>query len=548
MNEGMDLRQYLALGKKWWWLIIICLSIGAVIGFATTPQAVPSYQATTTLVVGTSIQTTNFDTTDLRNSVQLAKTYANMAQRQPVIQGVIDTLHLKQNWKALANQLTIVNVPETQLLEITATSTSAAEAKAIADEIANQLIALSPSAIQEKKDTESRQFVQQRLADLQSKIEAGQERLNTLEATMQGSLSADEIQELQTEITNLEKLISDWENTYTQLFIFLETDKAPNNLALFESAQVNTGSTAASPSRNALLGGFLGLIVSLGIIFLVEYMDDTIKATPDITNTLELTSLGRVDKIDGKLPYDRLLVGQDPFSPISEEYRIIRSNLQFMSVDYPLKSILITSPSPAEGKSITAANLGIVMAQAGFKTVIVDTDLRRPVQHKLFQLADAAGLTDLLRSSATNIDPYLNPTPINNLYVMTSGTIPPNPSELLGSQRMADFVEALRDMADIVIYDSPPVLAVADALVLSNQVDGVAVVVQAKKTRLESARQALMTLHQGGAYIIGGILNRSKEKSAGYYQYYHHGSTNGHVPAHSPIPAEPQRHRQKSPF
>ncbi|MCB0194098.1 MAG: CpsD/CapB family tyrosine-protein kinase [Anaerolineae bacterium] len=277
-------------------------------------------------------------------------------------------------------------------------------------------------------------------------------------------------------------------------------------------------------------------------------MDDTIKSTTDLTHTLELTSLGRVDKIDGKSPYERLLIDQNPFSPISEEYRIIRSNLQFMSIDHPLKSILITSASPAEGKSITAANLGIVMAQAGFKTVIVDTDLRRPFQHTLFQIDTAAGLTDLLSSAATNIDPYLNATPVHNLYVMTSGTIPPNPSELLGSQRMADFVDALRDMADIVIYDSPPVLAVADALVLANQVDGVALVVQAKKTRLEAAQHALTTLYQGGANIIGGILNRSNEKSAGYYEYYHHNSANGHGPSQPPIPTEPQRHHHKSPF
>ncbi|MCB0170825.1 MAG: CpsD/CapB family tyrosine-protein kinase, partial [Anaerolineae bacterium] len=171
-----------------------------------------------------------------------------------------------------------------------------------------------------------------------------------------------------------------------------------------------------------------------------------------------------------------------------------------------------------------------------------------PVQHQLFDVPNQTGLTNLLSSLDTNIDPYLKPTQTKNLYVITSGTIPPNPSELLGSQRMADLIDALRNMADIVLYDSPPVLAVADALVLANQVDGVALVVQAKKTRLGGARQALMTLYQSGANIIGGILNRNKEKRSGYYYYYSsHSTVNGHGPTPSPVQVQPHR-RKKVPL
>lgn len=542
MNEGMDLRQYAAIGLKWWWLMLIGLLLGAGVGFVITKQQPPTYQATTTLIVGPSIQAANLNTTDIRDSAELAWTYAAMAKRQPVLQNVIDQLGLNRDWEALVGQIGVEPVLDTQLLEITAKSTSPDEARAIADEIANQLILLSPSAIHQQEDTASRQFVQQRLSGLQAKIEAGQERLNELESAMQGSLSADEIQEMQTEINNLESLVADWENNYTQLYIFLESGKSPNNLTVFEAAQVKAKTTGSSPTRNALLGGILGLIVALGIIYLIEYIDDTVKSTDHLVQTLELTSLGRVDQIGGATTRERLIVDLDPFSPISEEYRIIRSNLQFMSIDHPLKSLLVTSPSPGEGKSITTANLGIVMAQAGFKTVIVDTDLRRPVQHDLFEMPNQMGLTNLLSSLETNIDPYLKPTQTKNLYIIPSGTIPPNPSELLGSQRMADLTDALRNMADIVLYDSPPVLAVADALVLANQVDGVALVVQAKKTRQGSARQALLTLHQAGANIIGGILNRNKEKRSGYYYYSGHHSVNGHGP--TPL-GQIQPHRRK---
>ncbi|MCB0182382.1 MAG: polysaccharide biosynthesis tyrosine autokinase, partial [Anaerolineae bacterium] len=492
--EGIDLRQYVAIGLKWWWLIVIGLGLGAAVGFITTTNQPPTYLATTTLIVGPSTQAANLNTTDIRNSAELAWTYTAMAKRQPVLQKVSDQLGLNRDWETLVGQIAVEPVLDTQLLEITAKSTSPDEARAIADEVANQLILLSPSSVHQQQDADSRQFVQQRLSGLQTKIEAGQERLNSLEAAMQGSLSAGEIQEMQREINSLESLVAGWENNYTQLYIFLESGKAPNNLTVFEPAQVKAQTASSSPSRNGLLGGMFGLMAALGLIYLIEYIDDTVQSSEQLTQTLELTSLGRVDQIDGTTARERLIVDHDPFSPVAEEYRIIRSNLQFMSIDHPLKSILITSPSPGEGKSITTANLGIIMAQAGFKTVIVDTDLRRPVQHQLFDVPNQTGLTNLLSSVDTNIDPYLKPTQTKNLYVITSGTMPPNPSELLGSQRMADLIDALRNMADIVLYDSPPVLAVADALVLAHQVDGVALVVQAKKTRLGGARQALMTL------------------------------------------------------
>ncbi|MCB0169719.1 MAG: hypothetical protein KDJ97_04130, partial [Anaerolineae bacterium] len=198
MNEDMDIRQYVALGLKWWWLIAIGLCLGAVVGFITTKQQPPTYQATTTLIVGPSTQAANLNTTDIRDSAELAWTYAAMAKRQPVLQKVIDQLNLDRDWETLVGQITVEPVLDTQLLEITVKSTSSDEARVIADEIANQLILLSPSAIHAQEEAENRQFVEQRLSELQAKIEAGQTRINSLEEAMQGSLEADEIQELQT--------------------------------------------------------------------------------------------------------------------------------------------------------------------------------------------------------------------------------------------------------------------------------------------------------------------------------------------------------------
>jgi non-specific protein-tyrosine kinase len=205
-----------------------------------------------------------------------------------------------------------------------------------------------------------------------------------------------------------------------------------------------------------------------------------------------------------------------------------------MAVDKPAKAILVTSPDTGEGKSITLANLGVIMAQADLRTVIVDTDLRRPVMHKVFQVPNQEGLTDLLRSPSLQIDNQLKDTGVENLQVITSGPLPPNSSELLGSQRMVELIHQLEGIADVVIFDSPPVLAVTDAVVLSGRVSGVILIIEVGRTRRDTANQAIDRLRQVGAYLLGGVLNRVPRSGGGYYHYpYYARGTGPEVIEHS---------------
>jgi capsular exopolysaccharide synthesis family protein len=230
---------------------------------------------------------------------------------------------------------------------------------------------------------------------------------------------------------------------------------------------------------------------------------------------------------------------------------MVRSSMQFIAIDQPTKSILVTSSTPSEGKSTTVANLGAVMAQAGLKTVIVDADLRRPIQHQLFEVPNLGGLTDLLCSPDLEESSYLKKTKLENLYLIPSGVIPPNPSELLGSQRMAQLTIKLSELADVIIYDSPPALTVTDAVVLSNRVDGVVLVVEAGRTRRDAAQRAIASLQQAGANLLGGLLNRVSSKRGGYYYYYHHyypsNSRNGFSSDQKPVRTTP-RQRKWLPF
>jgi len=533
MTDTLDLRQYIQIALKWWWLIALMTVVGAATSYAVSQRQPPVYQATTTIMVGQSIKSTELDTRDIYISERLAQTYANIVRRQPVMQGVVDALQLPDTWQNLRDRVSVNSVRDTQLLEISVEAGSPEEAQVTADEVARQLIEMSPTSLEQQSENENQQFVRQRLADLQAKIEAGQTRLAALEDSMQGELSAEQVQTIQSEITDLETLISGWENNHTQLLLFIEGKASPNYLAIIEPAQADTSPVRPKVMQNTLLGGVVGLLLALGIVFLLEYLDDTLKSPGDLSASTGLTALGAIGRITGRDYAGKLITSKELFSAEAEAYRMIRSNIQFMAIDHPARAILITSPTPAEGKSTTVANLGVVMAQAGLKTVIVDADLRRPTQHNIFEIANVTGLTDLLRAPDGAIDRFLRPTTIENLRLLTSGALPPNPSELLGSQRMSQLQAQLLAQADVLLFDSPPALAVTDAMVLSSKVDGVVLVTEAGQTRREAARQAVVNLDQAGAKLLGGIVNQFSRKRGGYYYYYHHyyaSSPNGRGP------------------
>jgi capsular exopolysaccharide synthesis family protein len=199
---------------------------------------------------------------------------------------------------------------------------------------------------------------------------------------------------------------------------------------------------------------------------------------------------------------------------------MLRTNLQFSSVDHPLHSLLVTSSSPEEGKSFVVANIAVVMAQVGKRVVLVDADLRRPSQHLIFDLGNTVGLTTVLLDGDIHLAEVLQNTPVENLKVMTSGPIPPNPSEILGSLRMGHLIETMQEQADIIIFDSPPVTAVADATVLAARLDGTLLVIDSGRTRREMARRTKEALVAVGATVLGAVLNRLPERDSGYGYYY----------------------------
>jgi capsular exopolysaccharide synthesis family protein len=213
-----------------------------------------------------------------------------------------------------------------------------------------------------------------------------------------------------------------------------------------------------------------------------------------------------------------LITVSQPRSPVSEAYRTLRTSIQFLGLDRDLKTIMITSASPDEGKSTTLANLAVTFAEAGREVIAVDCDLRRPSLHRLFDVPNDRGLSKAI-SEDTPLEDVLLATTIQHLRVLPSGLVPPNPSEVLGSQRMNRVIEGLRALADIILFDAPPTIAVTDAAVLGVKVDGVLLVVSAGKTKRDHALKAKGLLEKVNAKVLGVVLNNVKFDGS-LYQYY----------------------------
>ncbi|TQS71271.1 CpsD/CapB family tyrosine-protein kinase [Ornithinibacillus gellani] len=214
-----------------------------------------------------------------------------------------------------------------------------------------------------------------------------------------------------------------------------------------------------------------------------------------------------------------LITKLNPKSPISEQFRTVRTNLQFAAVDEELRSMLVTSSSPSEGKSMTTANLAVVNAQQGKKVLLIDADMRKPTVHYTFRLDNLHGLSNILVGEGT-LQTATFASDVDNLDILSSGPIPPNPSELLGSKRMARLLQEALEIYDLVIFDTPPVLAVTDAQILANIVDGTLLVIRSGQTNIEAATRAKEALLPAKARLLGTVLNDREKRASNYYYYY----------------------------
>lgn len=291
-------------------------------------------------------------------------------------------------------------------------------------------------------------------------------------------------------------------------------------------SQLSVATTPTAPSNNTLtrdivLAVAVAVVGVAGFAFVRFYLDDSVKHTDDIEKMFGLPTVGSISRNDSKVKNgNELVVARAPKSIVSENIKSLRTNLQFAAVDRNLKTILVTSTNASEGKSFVSSNLAVSFAQAGKKVLIIDCDLRKGRLHRLFKTFNNAGLSNLLADNIKNLSNYIHNTTVENLDLITCGTYPPNPSELLSSQRNKKVLASLRNHYDIIILDGAPIGGLADSVILSSMADEVLIVTKdgfTSKSDLAATRDALRKVD---ANVAGVVFNTVNHRSAKYYSYY----------------------------
>jgi capsular exopolysaccharide synthesis family protein len=337
------------------------------------------------------------------------------------------------------------------------------------------------------------------------------------------------------------KLTSTLAEQFVILVQQLETPPGSNvpsvRVDVIAGPSAGTKPVAPQPLRNSGLALVLGLIVGIGAAALREAMDTTVKSGEQLTELADTPVLAAIP-YDPKARQAPLITQGSAQSTRAEALRQLRTNLRFVSVDREIKTIAVSSAIPNEGKSTTACNLAIVLAEAGKRVVLVDADLRRPRIAEYLGLEGAIGITNVLAGYST-LDQAVQQWGGTGLFALPSGTIPPNPSELLGSRHMVDMLAALRNTFDVIIIDTPPLLPVTDAAVLSAAVDGTIQVIRYGKTTTTQARSAAASLAAVDSRPLGFVLNMVPQKGAGAYTYYDYRSKGPSSGKHSGPPVPP---------
>jgi polysaccharide biosynthesis transport protein len=467
--------------------------------------------ATVTLLVDQSLITGSSSYFTLASD-KLPSTYGQMLMSQSLLEAVITKLGLVENPALLAAKIDVQPVLNTQLVRLNVEDPSPTRAKLIADTLAEIFIDQTQMLLA-KPYTDRLALMQTQMDGLSSQIEQTQADIETLMA---------EKSQAETELPPLESLLAGYR---ADLQIFQQNyEQASLNAASASDAVVilDQAHVPESPiQRNILyisIAAMVGLMVGTGLAFLLEQLNDRIRTSQDVNEKLGLTTLGMIAGLPKR--DDELVVNAQPRSYQAEAFRMLGTNIRLSNIVKSVHTLVVTSPASSEGKSLIVANLAIALAKMGMRVAVVDADLRLPRVHRLFGIGLGEGLTESLLKGG--FDGIIQSTKFEGLNVLTSGTLPPNPAEVLSSPQMAKLLEDLAQDVDLVIIDTPPLLAVADATILASKSDGVMLVLRSGYTPTQAVRDAIERLHHVRANLIGVVLNDVSTRKDNYYKYYGH--------------------------
>jgi succinoglycan biosynthesis transport protein ExoP len=522
--EEIELRDYLAVLRRRKWTVLLSVAVVVAAALAVSLAQTPVYQASADVLLQARSSEEIFspDADQLRFAADQARESNNaiaLMKSRSVREAVAAELEREPD--------VIIRPQEgSDVITISAESTDPVEAAEVATTYAETYIATRRQALVDDLLAASEE-VQAKVDEINAQIAGLDAAFADVDRRIGEADLASERQALQAERQRLEEAnaatrqtLQNQRNTYSEQLDRLQLARnltQTGGAQLVSAAAEPTTPVRPKPVRNAVLGVVVGLMLGVGLAFLREHLDDTVKDKDDLDRAApDLTVLGLIPAVPGwkDRGIPRVVSISDPTSQAAEAYRSLRTSVQFLSLDDPLRIIQVTSPNASEGKTTTLANLAVALSRAGQRVVVVCCDLRRPRIHEFFGLDNAVGFTSVLLGEAP-LSSALQQVKGERLALLASGPPPPNPSELLASKRTSDMLSALSRESDVVLVDSPPVLPVTDSMVLSRMVDATILVGTAGRTTRREYRRSLEVLQQVDANLVGTVLN-GVEDGGGY--------------------------------
>lgn len=516
----VNLNGSLSVLYRYWWLLLTAGGMAGLVTYHVMRQAPPTYVATTTLMVGDVLRSPKPGEGEFSVAQNLANGYAQIAQRQPVLDATVRTLGLPIGWEDLRKRIVVVHPNGALTIEIRAMDTNPTRARDIAATIADQIIATSPTLTRRQELEQRRQFIRDELGALQAKIEQGRAELVKKQAALAQESTARGVLDRQDEIKAIELNLTTWRTAYNDLLASLEGRSDPNSLTIIEPAAIPSSPAGPRATWYVLLAALGGVLVVAAGIVATEIFGRRVRSVDDIRSVLKQGHDGLVAYIPRLEPNDpAITVLGNPDSLAAEAYRLLAAQLRFGVLGSGPNMLLVTSAMNGEGKSSTAANLAAALALGGSRVILIDLDLRRPVVHTLFGLPNRGGASAMMRDGDFTIDRYAMHTALPRLRIVPAGTPVGNPTELLSRSGEALLLAAYEN-ADYVIVDGPPVLAVADAAVLTGFVPDTLFVARYERTNGNELRAAMDVLGSLPSRLRAVVLNAVPWEHLNLYGYY----------------------------
>jgi len=504
-EQTRDLRGYLAVVRlrKWTILVILALTIGLALIFSFLQT--PIYESTARILVKPNNQSVQ-QSTPIEDLVDM-DTEKELVQTTAVARLAAEQIGDETSLKDLLEHLRVEVPTDTQLLDIAFVAQDPRRAQAGAQAFAQAYITFKTR--QALVDIENaRAAIQERIDELETQVENAQRDLAGADP---GSLEEQQAQSLMDQLTSA--IVS----------ARLALPSLEVNPSQIVEAAILPG-VSASPKHilNGALALFVGLALGIGLAFLQERIDDRLRGRGDLEVTAGVPVLAVIPKVTTwkKREDSRLVILDEPKSAPSEAYRTLRTGVLFETRRTGVRTLMISGAGVGEGKSTITANLAVSMAQADKGVILVSADLRSPRIHRFFGVSNRTGLVNVLAGEVRASEVMAKAEGVDGLWVLPSGPIPGNPPEMLGSEGMGELLAELREMCDLVLFDTPPLLVVSDALALVPLIDGVLFVANAETTHRGAIMQAREQLEQLGGNVIGAVLN-NVDPSSSYYQYHH---------------------------